>query len=230
MIVSHKHRFIFLKTRKTAGTSIELALRSFCGADDIITQVSEDDAGGQPHKPRNYFFPRSEWPLGKRLRWSFGWRPEATRQDMKSIGFFGHATADEIRGRLGDKVWSSYFKFTIERNPWDRQVSHYYWKIKEWADPPTFEKFVRSGFFIDNWPIYAIGDQIAADHIIQYDNLESGLGEALKAVGLATPLLPRAKASFRPQGSSYRTVYDEETRELVGKRYHREIEQFGWSF
>ena len=31
MIVSHEHKFIFLKTKKTAGTSIELALSELCG-------------------------------------------------------------------------------------------------------------------------------------------------------------------------------------------------------
>ena len=43
MIVSHKNRFIFLKTRKTAGTSIEISLRPYCGPDDIITRITEDD-------------------------------------------------------------------------------------------------------------------------------------------------------------------------------------------
>jgi len=149
---------------------------------------------------------------------------------MDGIGYFGHATASDIRSRLGDKVWSSFFKFTVERNPWDRQVSHYYYKIKDRPDPPSFKEFVRSGHFIDNWPIYAIGDKIVADHIIKYDNLEAGLGEVLGRVGLSPPALPRAKGGFRPQGSSYRHVYDDETREIVARRYHREIEQFGWSF
>ncbi len=43
MIVSHKHKFIFLKTNKTAGTSIEIALSKFCGEDDIITRISPKD-------------------------------------------------------------------------------------------------------------------------------------------------------------------------------------------
>ena len=29
-LVSHKHQFVFLKTRKTAGTSIEMLLEPFC--------------------------------------------------------------------------------------------------------------------------------------------------------------------------------------------------------
>ena len=37
MIVSHKHKFIFFKTRKTAGSSIQVALANHCGPDDIIT-------------------------------------------------------------------------------------------------------------------------------------------------------------------------------------------------
>ena len=43
MIASHAHRFIFLKTRKTAGTSVEIALSKACGPDDVITVTSPED-------------------------------------------------------------------------------------------------------------------------------------------------------------------------------------------
>ncbi|WP_275670288.1 hypothetical protein [Okeania hirsuta] len=40
MIISHKYKFIFLKTIKTSGTSIEIYLSRFCGDDDVITPIS----------------------------------------------------------------------------------------------------------------------------------------------------------------------------------------------
>ncbi len=43
MIVSHKHKFIFIKTRKTAGTSVEIALSKICGKNDILTPISPKD-------------------------------------------------------------------------------------------------------------------------------------------------------------------------------------------
>ncbi|MDR0497734.1 MAG: hypothetical protein LBH42_08980 [Treponema sp.] len=43
MIISFKEKFIFVKPRKLAGTSIEVALSSICGNDDIITPVSPVD-------------------------------------------------------------------------------------------------------------------------------------------------------------------------------------------
>jgi hypothetical protein len=43
MILSHEHKFIFLRTKKTAGTSIELALSELCGPDDIITPLTRED-------------------------------------------------------------------------------------------------------------------------------------------------------------------------------------------
>ena len=36
------NRFIFLKTVKTASSSIEIALSSLCGPDDVITPTRED--------------------------------------------------------------------------------------------------------------------------------------------------------------------------------------------
>ena len=57
MILSHKHKFIFIKTRKTAGTSIEIALSRFCGKDDIITPISPEDEKIRKKigvKPQNY--------------------------------------------------------------------------------------------------------------------------------------------------------------------------------
>jgi len=38
MIVSRRHRFIFIKTHKTAGTSIEISLSRYCGASDIVSK------------------------------------------------------------------------------------------------------------------------------------------------------------------------------------------------
>ncbi len=43
MIVNHRHKFIFLKTRKTAGRSIEIALSQFCDSNDIITPITDED-------------------------------------------------------------------------------------------------------------------------------------------------------------------------------------------
>jgi hypothetical protein len=42
MIINHRYKFIFLKTRKTAGTSIESALSQFCDSNDIITPIIND--------------------------------------------------------------------------------------------------------------------------------------------------------------------------------------------
>jgi hypothetical protein len=39
MILSHDRRLIFIKTQKTAGSSLELSLSQICGPTDIITPL-----------------------------------------------------------------------------------------------------------------------------------------------------------------------------------------------
>ena len=41
MIISHSRRFIFIKSTKTAGTSVEAALSNFCERDDVVTPLGD---------------------------------------------------------------------------------------------------------------------------------------------------------------------------------------------
>ena len=112
MIISHKYKFIFLKTRKTAGTWIEISLYRFCGDNDIITPISLEDEAIRKilgKKPQNYL--------------DF----DAQRNEYKK--YFNHITAKKIKSLIEPYIWDSYYKFCFERNPFDRVISGYYFKL-----------------------------------------------------------------------------------------------------
>ena len=91
MIVSHEHKFIFLKTIKTAGTSIEAALAQICGPDDIITpyrEASETDRKGRG--PQNFRFQHPLVPKAPLWRRGGG-RPQADEKTAR--GRLGHQQA-----------------------------------------------------------------------------------------------------------------------------------------
>lgn len=50
MIISHKYRFIFIKTYKTAGTSLEAYFSDHCGEEDVVTPIYPPLTS---HRPRN---------------------------------------------------------------------------------------------------------------------------------------------------------------------------------
>lgn len=228
MIVSHKHRFIFVKTRKTGGTSVELALAPLCGPDDILTPLREYRDETSRVEARNYRLPEQDWSLRARARRWLG-KPTPNR----GTGFFQHMPAGDIRRLVGEDIWSSYFTFTIERNPWDRQVSLYHWHYRNTASLPPFRSFILSPFRRKksrNWSMYTRDDRLIVDHVIRYDNLRAGLDEVLQRVGLEEGVnLPKAKSGFR-SGRDYRSYYDDETRQKVADWYQPEIRAFGFEF
>lgn len=231
MIVSHEHRFIFLKTKKTAGTSLELALRPFCGDCDIISPIMEDEEGGDtgergPQNWKRHSWWRSKRPLDKR-RWF--------RRSPADFGFYNHMPAIEAKALLSDdQAWNGYFKFAFERNPWDRQVSHFYYQCRKKPDQTSFAKFMQGDrrARLNNFEIYSLdGVAPCVDFLGRYEHLETDLGQVLTTLGLSLDRpLPQAKATQRTSKSHYRSFYDDRTKATVADWYAREIALLEYRF
>ncbi|MBM7587690.1 hypothetical protein JOC86_004264 [Bacillus pakistanensis] len=84
MIVSHRHKFIFLKAKKTAGTSIEISLSRYCGDKDIITPIS---------------------PKDELIRKSINKFPQ--NHQCQTHQYYNHMSAAEVKGLIGEQIWNS---------------------------------------------------------------------------------------------------------------------------
>jgi hypothetical protein len=213
VIVSHQHRLIFLKTRKTAGTSVEIALSRVCGPDDIITPLAEEDEA---------------------LRTTLGGRgPQHAASPPLPLKPFNHMPARAVRRLVGRKVWRGYYRFTIERNPWDLVVSQYFWRYRA-AEGPPFDEWVRSPAVQElaekNQRIYRLGGDVAVDRVLRFESLSADVAALWEERGLpGSPDLPNAKGYSRPE-RTYREHYTPETRDLVGSLFARTIADFGYEY
>ena len=230
MIVSHQSKFIFIKPKKVAGSSVELFLSAFCGPDDIITSLgTEEEKLRLGRTEQNWRLPRHR---RNRLLRIVG--AAIDHPTLGYAGYYQHMTAANARRMLGPEIWDSYFKFTIERNPWDRQVSLYHWHYRGRAKPPSFDSFIRNPLrrkISPNYDIYSIGGEVAVDFVCHYHRLEEDLATVLERLGLDGPVtLPRAKSGFRKEKKHWRDYYTPQTRDIVGRWYRREIETFGYRF
>jgi Sulfotransferase family len=232
MIISHEHKFIFLKTKKTAGTAIEAALSELCGPADVITPYREESEQERKGRgPQNF---RIEHPLKpKRPLWrKLLMRPE--RYYHPSVGFYEHMPASLVRAYVGEEVWRSYYKFAFDRNPWDRQVSWYFYKTKSKRTRPSFEQFMQSRrrAYVDNYAIYTEGDALAVDFLGRYERLDADLNAVLDAIRVKRKLdVPRTNVNpARDNARDYRKLYNDRTRDLVGEWYAPEIELLGYEF
>jgi hypothetical protein len=231
MIISHEHKFIFLKTRKTAGTSVEIALSGFCGERDVITPISPADEalrqklshrGPQNFRVLSKYAPKDRSPLStkKRMR-------------QKQIGYYNHMSAEEIRATIGTTIWDEYFKFCFERNPWDKAISRYFHGTRKGEPRPSLLEFLRSEDpnKLSNFGIYSIDGDLAVDHVGLYENLDSELERIVALLNLPEKIsLPRAKATFRKDRRHYRDVMGPEERSMIERVCAREIARFGYSF
>lgn len=227
MIVSHEHRFIFVKTRKTAGTSIEIALSRLCGPRDVITPITPEDEAIRRELgyrgPQNYLQPLRKLSLRD-------WRARLSAE--RPMRFFNHMPGPAIRQKLGQKTWSAYYKFTVERNPYDKALSSYYWYTRkrpelsfaDWLAATPVER-------VSNYDMYAVNGALIVDRVLCYENLATEFSQLAAELGLPGSFeLPRAKSGLRRDRRSYREILKPDEVRTLQVICAREIALFGYEF
>jgi hypothetical protein len=229
MILSHKYKFIFIKTAKTAGTSIEVFLSTLCGPEDIVTPIAPLVEG---HRPRNYEgfinpVPEILQRPGKILSTL---QHALTSRDK----FYNHMPAREIKNRVPADVWKSYFKFCVERNPWDKVLSHYHMHAAREGGSLSLDEYLARGRFPINYFRYTdrSGTKIIVDRILRYENLVAELSEVFSQLKIPFDGTRgvTAKSGYRSDRRPYQEVFNDEQRKIVEKAFAKEIKLHCYRF
>lgn len=230
MIISHRHRFIFVKTHKTAGSSLEVALAQECGEEDVVSHMEDNIASGIP---RNYG-PTSG--IGRAYNQS-RWLRKLLSRHSPLLGdfYYEHMPAWRIRELVGTACWNEYFTFCFERNPWDKVVSYYLWKSQgQGKRVPEFEEYifrkahrlpVDSALYCDD------RGEMLVDKVYEFRRLSEALADLRARLGLALPEpLPREKTAVAPDRRPYTEYYDARGQAQIARLFEREIALMDYRF
>ena len=209
MIISRGRGYIFVHIPKTGGTAMALALEDRAKADDIM----------------------------------IGDTPKAVKRRGKVKGIqtagrlWKHSTLADAEGLITRDEMETLFTFTLVRNPWDRMVSSYAYKVhgtseKQRSRNDSFEEFLHAEFKRKKKQqveyLHDSDGKVDINFIGRFESLANDyqrLGEQLGIVLPALPVLNKSKGR-----GDYRDLYNDKTRQLVAKKYQDDIDLFEYTF
>lgn len=229
MIISHRYKFIFIKTHKTAGSSMEMALGPLCGPDDIITSMETNEGTGIP---RNY---HADTLIGRNYAKSRLLRKLVDRRSpLLGAWYWEHMPATRVRELIGGDIWNSYYKFCFERNPWEKVVSYYNWKkYGQEKETPPFKDYIltKPHRLPRDGDLYFDGDTCLMDEVHDYKDFLKTFTAVCEKLGIPYDgTMPREKTGVKQEKSDYRDYYDEETKAKVAGWFSREIRHMNYTF
>lgn len=241
-IVSRRHRFVYLKSKKTAGTAVEAHLL-------MHTPLGGDIWHTAPNI-RKYDLPRRRRALvlagpGARLLAVPEVGPLARYGQRFKIR--EHHPASSLADFLGS-FWDHALKATSVRNPWDVMVSAWQWRREGRGQSPP----VTVGFH--EWAMACLGEDAAwrrrihayaprslidpyvfidgrpvVDVLIRQESIDQGLHEIGTRLGISLGPLDICE-NRTDRRRNYRGYYSDELAEAVG-RYFRDITDLcGYTF
>jgi hypothetical protein len=143
-----------------------------------------------------------------------------------------HSKASKLREAVEEDIWENYFKFTFVRNPFEKIVSQYHYNRHHFGfGDSTFKEYVKAwsaGQKISTFPqlnLAYIDEKL--NFIGRFENLQEDFNTVCDKIGIPHIKLPH---NNKTQRKHYTEYYDDETREIVAKKYARDIEYFGYKF
>lgn len=167
----------------------------------------------------------------------------------KTVGLYfkenKHKTALEKIQKIGLNRWKKKFTFTIVRNPWDRTVSLYSYRVKTnqtalKSNPVDFKDWVKltylhkDPFYFDSpkmfmpqldWITNKDGD-ILVDFIGRFEKLNEDFDVICHHLGRNLKL-PHVNSSSQ---KDYKIYYDDETINIISSFFKKDIDCFDYKF
>lgn len=217
MLLSIRHRFLFVHIAKTGGTSVRAALEGLRWRDPWYYPM--------------FLCSRISHLSGHRL---------GTKLPR-------HAKVVAAQELLPREYFDALFKFAFVRNPWDLQVSSFHHIRRErphyLGGHETFADFLRwkldperpyqyhidtsitpqTDYLID------LRGRIIVDYIGRYEHLHQDFATVCERIGIRAPALPHERQA-KDRQRDYRHYYDDATAELVARHFARDIELLGYGF
>jgi len=203
MIISHEHKFLFVKTRKTAGSTIEKILVPILNKERDICTGSYRDNTPAINSPRdvNGHVPLFQMQFNSKnaVNNYYSFTIERNPWDKCVSAFHWH---DKIKPHLTKNGFKEYLKTSYALLPCD-------------------------------YELYSIDGKIAVDKVFKYENLEEIIPTLNEKFNLdIDPSLMssiKMKGGLR-KDNHYSDFYDNELKELVAEYFIKEIVEFGYEF
>ena len=248
MLISHSHKFIFTKTRKTASSTTASFFTRFCSNDDIIS-LQRDDI--------DEYISDKYGIIGRRGKGKV----------TSEFKFTSNNGIGKCKRYLGDAKFNEYTKFTNIRNPFSKMVSWFnfsknieksnlfrvgkklrydFSKHIGANDLDLFKYFVES---FEDKPVdylsnldkkfYCIngrGNPVIDFYLRQENynndmhNLCDLLGINFKASEIISHKTHYSSANSSKEKKHYSEYYNEEARHTVSRLYEYELSRFGYEF
>lgn len=125
------------------------------------------------------------------------------------------------------KQHTDYKTYGVVRNPYDRMVSWWIFDRNQ-GNRQTFKKYLNENTWRDlTYHYYFSDDTHIVSNIIRFENLQRDFDSMCDDIKIPRQTLPHRNKTNHKHYTEY---YDDEAREIVAKKYARDIELFGYKF
>ena len=246
MILSYKHKFVYVKGQKVAGTSLEIILSKIVDQQDIVTPIAPADEyqrlslGG---KCQNYCSsPKLEaayLDLVQNKEYDKALNTGVHSPNVST--FYNHMPLSVIEHRVNVSL-DKYSILVLERNPYAKIISFAnmilsYSQYKGEAMENTFDDIRRTikGIFLTgqyksvyNIDLYRSGKNANSLIVMRQENFENDVNELFEQLALGEPPkeLPHAKRGIDSNRLDPRTIFSRQQLDTINQVFLEEFRAF----
>ena len=161
--------------------------------------------------------------------------------------YHDHLPGKDIKRKLGVELWNQLFTFTFVRNPWDRILSFYYYRLKcnEIPSSLTFREYIS---LLENKQLEKYGlplnsheykncadyildenNKIDVNYVAKYETREKDLNTIAKKIS-CSQIGNLHLQKTTPPGLNFSKHFDIDLFAIIEKLYLKDITLFNYSY